>query len=244
MGRPLFSKAFQTAPAVREPQSPQYEKWSYLNAFDPDSDEFFESEQAVYEAFMDPVTSGNSEDEEEGDEDRDVLVVRLGYPASSERDSPMAAGADEPAHLVVDDFHDLRRMEDSEAALTDPTVRVRLATRPPPGEIRWANLPSEGDHDERLATPAPSAPIPVPIVRSRRADEGSALSPSTPPSRQTPAQFSPSPPPTSTPRIYSWAHNPSYSNSPSAGSPFTNPHARTSYAHLSPALIRIRDVVI
>ncbi|KIJ65539.1 hypothetical protein HYDPIDRAFT_68132, partial [Hydnomerulius pinastri MD-312] len=106
MGRPLFSKAFQTTPAVREPEPQcQYEKWSYLNAFDPDSDEFFESEHAVYEDFIDPVGSGNSEEEEE--EERDMLVVRMGNasPVSSEsvlsdRDSPMAVGAEDPAHLV------------------------------------------------------------------------------------------------------------------------------------------------
>jgi len=54
MGRPLFSSHQQT-PAVRvEPEQPQptCEKWTYWNAFDPDSDEFFERSDAVYEAIM------------------------------------------------------------------------------------------------------------------------------------------------------------------------------------------------
>ncbi|KAI0773330.1 hypothetical protein BD413DRAFT_318219 [Trametes elegans] len=54
MGRPLFSSR---QPAVRvqpEAHPPAYEKWTYANAFDPDSDEFFENDDAVYEAFIDP----------------------------------------------------------------------------------------------------------------------------------------------------------------------------------------------
>ncbi|EJF57210.1 hypothetical protein BD309DRAFT_456158 [Dichomitus squalens] len=56
MGRPLFSAPRQ--PVVRvepEPQHPAVEKWTYWNAFDPDSDEFFENDDAVYEAFIDPA---------------------------------------------------------------------------------------------------------------------------------------------------------------------------------------------
>lgn len=57
MGRALFSVSHPvSAPAVRSepeaiPNSP-YEKWSHCNAFDPDSDEFFND--AEYEAFIDP----------------------------------------------------------------------------------------------------------------------------------------------------------------------------------------------
>ncbi|PCH36323.1 hypothetical protein WOLCODRAFT_140341 [Wolfiporia cocos MD-104 SS10] len=57
MGRPLFSRSHQT-PAVRvEPEQPHptYEKWTYWNAFDPDADEFFENDNAVYEAVVDPT---------------------------------------------------------------------------------------------------------------------------------------------------------------------------------------------
>jgi hypothetical protein len=208
-----------------------------------------------------------------------MLVVRMGNasPISSESslsdgDSPMAVGAEDPAQLVVDDFHDLTRMDGSESMLTDPAVRVRLATRP---ETSWESLPSDmmeyrrishqrsssasvdlgfipyrdyAERAERLPAPTPSAPIPVPVRRSRRStsvDEHVLPSPSTPYSRQTPvAQLSMSPPPSTTPRLYSWGRNPTYPTPPSTSSPFINVHARTSYSHLSPALIRIRDVTV
>lgn len=264
-------------PAVREPEPPSCEKWSYLNAFDPDSDEFFDNENAVYEDFVDPVTSVHPEEEDDEEEERDMLVVRMGNasPITSESslsdsDSPLAVGAEDPAHLVVDAFHDIRQIEEAESAFMEPAVRVRLATRTLPGEPRWAaqmidsgrSLPRRGfastaavrtvsyrpypQRDESFSVPAPSAPIPVPAVsrRSAAVDERALPSPSTP-SRQTPmTHFSMSPPPSSTPRLYSWARNPSHSASPSPGGPFTNPHARTSYAHLSPAFIRIRDVTV
>ncbi|EJC99955.1 uncharacterized protein FOMMEDRAFT_148353 [Fomitiporia mediterranea MF3/22] len=63
MGRPLFSTliapaAAAPAPAVRvaEPEEklPTYERWSYVNAFDPDSEEFFKDDNVVYEAFLTP----------------------------------------------------------------------------------------------------------------------------------------------------------------------------------------------
>ncbi|KAH0836759.1 hypothetical protein J3R83DRAFT_8507 [Lanmaoa asiatica] len=276
MGRPLYSSAFKTTPAVRDPEPPSFEKWSYLNAFDPDSDEFFDNENAVYEDFIVPVTAVNPEEEEEEDE-RDMLVVRMGNasPITSESslsdsESPLAVGAEDRAHLVVDAFHDIRQIEEAESALVEPAVRVRLATRAPPGQARWVSQTTDSPngrlHPRRgfattaairnvsyvpypqrfgsLPVPAPSAPIPVPAVsrRSVTVDERALPSPSTPP-RQT-THIPMSPPPTSTPRLYSWARNPSHTASPSSGGPFTNPHARTSYAHLSPALVRIRDVTV
>lgn len=62
MGRPLYSSVLlsrQTAVAPEQPaeqtqpsltEAPTVEKWSQWNAFDPDSDEFFQA--AVYEAFL------------------------------------------------------------------------------------------------------------------------------------------------------------------------------------------------
>jgi hypothetical protein len=61
MGRPLFSTLLsQQAPLpepvirVAEPQAttPTYERWSSLNNFDPDSEDFFAPENVVYEAFL------------------------------------------------------------------------------------------------------------------------------------------------------------------------------------------------
>jgi hypothetical protein len=68
MGRPLYSSlllsakgaelcATQSDPSKTTSMSPKteypvVEKWSRTNAFDPDSDEFFNEESAVYEAFL------------------------------------------------------------------------------------------------------------------------------------------------------------------------------------------------
>lgn len=55
MGRPLFSTLYASAaPAVRvvEAPTPTYERWSYVNAFDPDADEFFEGDNCVHEDFL------------------------------------------------------------------------------------------------------------------------------------------------------------------------------------------------
>lgn len=271
MGRPLFSRAFQSSPVVREPTPPcPYEKWSYINAFDPDSDEFFDNEHAVYEDFVDPTdpTTHSEEDEDDDEEgEGDVLVVRLGAidasPASSlsslsDRPSPMAVDTEDPTHLVFDDLHDLRETEDTESGLRWEQVRPHPDSRQRdvlPSVYRASSLSrSRGstiprdqidqvEPSEAIAIPPPSAPIPVPIVRSRRTtsiDERTPFSPVTP-SRQTPiTHIIPSPPPTATPRLYSWAR----SQAPlSPGSPFTNPNARTSYTHLSPTLIRVRDVI-
>ncbi|KAG8221040.1 hypothetical protein J3R82DRAFT_2550 [Butyriboletus roseoflavus] len=197
-------------PAVRDPEPSSCEKWSYLNAFDPDSDEFFDNENAVYEDFIDPVTSVNRGEEE--DEERDMLVVRMGNasPITSESslsdsDSPLAVGAEDLAHLV-DAFHDIRQIEEAELALVEPAVRVRLATRTLPGELRWgAQISDSGrshsrrgfatpaavrtvsyrpypQREESFPVPAPSAPIPVPAVsrRSAAVDERALPSPSTP----------------------------------------------------------------
>lgn len=278
MGRPLYSRAFIATPAVRDPEQPNYEKWSYLNAFDPDSDEFFDDENTVYEDFVDSIPTVNPEvvepEDSDEEEERDMLVVRMGNispitsdSSLSDNESPLALDVEDSTHLVLDAFHGIREMDEEEE---EPAVRVRLATRTLPGDMRWGYQTTEstrplprrqlatraafrgGPHrsysqrEVSLAVPAPSAPIPVPTVsrRSPTPDEHVLPSPSTPP-RQTPVtHFSMSPPPTSTPRLYTWARSPSHPTSPSSGSPFTNPHARTSYAHLSPALIRIRDVTV
>lgn len=61
MGRPLFSKSYSTLAVRTEPEptveatSTVYAKWTHPSDFDPDSDEFFEREDAVYEAFLDPA---------------------------------------------------------------------------------------------------------------------------------------------------------------------------------------------
>ncbi|KII85926.1 hypothetical protein PLICRDRAFT_56407 [Plicaturopsis crispa FD-325 SS-3] len=60
MGRPLFSKTCKPAPRAEPEPTPaatavSYKKWTPWDAFDPDSDEFFQSPEAVYEAFLSPA---------------------------------------------------------------------------------------------------------------------------------------------------------------------------------------------
>ncbi|KAF8586043.1 hypothetical protein K439DRAFT_1002332 [Ramaria rubella] len=59
MGRPLYTSILlsRNAAQVAQPEPPKptfpvVEKWSRWNAFDPDSDEFFHPDNAVYEAFL------------------------------------------------------------------------------------------------------------------------------------------------------------------------------------------------
>lgn len=276
MGRPLYSKAFQTEPVIREPEPPcPYQNWSHINAFDPDSDEFFESDQAVYEAFVDPVAVDHSEDEDELEES-DMVVIRLdisGEDSLGDRDSPMAVGADDPAQYIAQAYRRQR-------AQAETPVPVHLATHSTPDEVqRNTSLSHESvvisssqdnvatldahpqpvptiqlhhtSHrahlevpDELLPLPSPSAPIPVPGTRPQRSSSVSISSfyhhstPLTPPMRHTPfTRFSPSPSPTVSPRIYTWA---SRRQTFSTGtSPLTNTHARMSHAHISPALVRV-----
>ncbi|KAJ8591837.1 hypothetical protein M405DRAFT_813743 [Rhizopogon salebrosus TDB-379] len=286
MGRPFFS---QIEPVVREPEpSYPYEKWSYVNAFDPDSDEFFESDQAVYEAFVDHVTAEQSEEEDEA-EAGDMVVIRMGNvsPISSEdslsdRDSPMAVGADDPAQYIAQAYRrhlaevetplrvdftlqgtsgEVRRETSVEREIPVESVVIHsLRVNPEtsdvpqlPISITQADLTSHPIHLEsrdEIPLPTPSAPIPVPTPRSQRSASVEDLtfpsfyhqnSPMTPPRYSAFSRFSPSPPPTVSPRIYTWARRQTYSST--GTSPFTNTNARLSHAHLSPALVRVHGVM-
>lgn len=135
MGRPLFSESYSTSTVRTEPQqtpatSPgaiSYEKWNRWNAFDPDSDEFFNREDAVYEAFLDPADAARMQAEEEAlamamsgvqreilqpESVNDILTRELAdrsddsssSSSSSEgnisgRGSPMAVGSDDSAGM-------------------------------------------------------------------------------------------------------------------------------------------------
>jgi len=68
MGRPLYSTLIATAEPVvhvAEAKTPTYERWSPVNAFDPDADEFFEGDNAVYEAFLSPEEMFRREQEQQ-----------------------------------------------------------------------------------------------------------------------------------------------------------------------------------
>ncbi|KAH8110727.1 hypothetical protein DFH11DRAFT_736752 [Phellopilus nigrolimitatus] len=73
MGRPLFSTLIAPAEpvCVAEVKTPTYERWSYVNAFDPDADEFFDSADAVYEA---PLSQEEIVQQEEQDMSQRIRV--------------------------------------------------------------------------------------------------------------------------------------------------------------------------
>ncbi|KAL5531239.1 hypothetical protein ACEPAG_4116 [Sanghuangporus baumii] len=97
MGRPLFSTLVApAAPTVRiaEPEEetrlPTYERWSYVNAFDPafdpDSDEFFDGDNVVYEAFLsaDDVAEQERERSREGEGQEEGVPDVVRVPVSSQ----------------------------------------------------------------------------------------------------------------------------------------------------------------
>jgi hypothetical protein len=305
MGRPLFSTSYST-PVVRtepEPAPPTipFEKWTHWNAFDPDSDEFFESPDAVYEAFLDPAdvppATGESVADGAGGRApepeileaiiaRELAEGRSDSPASTEgtisgRGSPMAVGSDDPADMVIDAY----RTEEFEprryfqrATETDIAARMTRhsgndveyhrtgeATMPP---LRYADddvlVTTAIDlmNERRVSRVMP----PLSPFRSRGFIPQFSLSSNraiTPPHSNDhnedesygyatyEQQASPSPPPTVTPRLYSWSSrgplgrgdpgspSPHQRQRPRPG-PLTNPSARMSLTHISPAPVRIR----
>ncbi|KAH9852606.1 hypothetical protein C2E23DRAFT_824461 [Lenzites betulinus] len=262
MGRPLFSASHQ--PAVRiqpEPQHPTYEKWTYANAFDPDSEEFFESDDAVYEAFIDPgqqiqlpsthpgravvdiSTSSSSEGTSSGrespmDTQVDTVIrgeaiaadgmrvledtrIPVSIPSNPILDAQLDAGRHVPEEERVQYYLSLiDRMENArerERQETRPGVRDRVPT--------FLDYPQE---ESRLSSPEPVSPVRVVSTPMR---------PSTPPSYSSPHLLTPSPPPSVTPRLYSWTTHPSRAT-PYPSSPLTNRGARVSVARIAtPSLV-------
>lgn len=96
------------------------------------------------------------------------------------------------------------------------------------------------------------APINIPNEPSLPSPSPDSPSPSTPPPAiyNLRSMISPSPPPSVTPRLYSWQHHP-IPTSPTISrgnrdGPLTNPHARMSFARIdsSPARIRVMNTVV
>ncbi|KAH9951214.1 hypothetical protein B0H21DRAFT_720123 [Amylocystis lapponica] len=299
MGRPLFS--ISHAPHVRvepEPVYPVPEKWSYWKPFDPDADEFFENDDAVYEAFIDPTQLPLHD---HGSEHSVAMVVENSSSSSSSssssgRGSPMDAS--EGISVEEIDLH-LRQqatpawLETGRAEDDEETRRHGTQGPPPPArsmlyetlegseEAARAHSPAMGteytnvypivsgsissssahalhmrEHraqsfqfsDTFIGTrPRSVSPIPVPASPPPRVAPSSTqpatpVRPSTPPNQFSPFYGSPSPPPSVTPRLYSWSsHNPmaSLPTSPSAAGPLTNRSARLSVTHISPALLSL-----
>ncbi|OBZ73588.1 hypothetical protein A0H81_06344 [Grifola frondosa] len=233
MGRPLFSSSYQ-APAVRvEPEQPKpsYERWNYWNAFDPDSDEFFENDDAVYEAFTDDAQLQR----EEGAGRTTVMVVEDGSSFSDESSSGRGSPMDDSESVSMGFDLRLRR----QAPMTTNTSEVEDqgehnegaragyadATSVPASEDRvyqagdmvsqYANMftmlsarpDASSSADASLASSYTPGSMYVDIPSpSRIPSPGIATPPrpSTPQNQMSPLFASPSPVPTVTPRLYSW----------------------------------------
>ncbi|KAJ7281375.1 hypothetical protein C8J57DRAFT_1297417 [Mycena rebaudengoi] len=268
MGRALFSETHGSkALAIRvepEPVVCPYDKWSIVNRFDPDSDEFFLN--AEYEAFLDKEDEGrepslladsvNSSSSSSGDSD-------------SGRDSPLDAtfegsvrmtamwdrlvdGSATAAHSAQDDqlladipgYARTTRPATADAVIESAAINTRrrsvtISSIHPPSSLRNSTTAT----DLALATHSPRRAQVPPITIPNE--------PSTPSSQVAyTTQFqmmTPSPAPTVTPtRIYSWGRHqmPSSPISPSVrrtASPLTNPSARQSLAHI-PARRRVQNI--
>ena len=109
-----------------------------------------------------------------------------------------------------------------------PQSREDLDARPPLRErvITYLDYPQE----------ASRTPSPEPGTRALPSFPPTPVRPSTPPAQMTPL-FAPSPPPSVTPRLYSWSTL-TAPTSPIPASPLTNRNARMSVAHIvTPTLI-------
>jgi hypothetical protein len=248
MGRPLFSASYSTPVVRTEPEKAppiHFEKWTRWNAFDPDSDEFFDSDDAVYEAFLDPAdvsaATAEREEREASEPERLAAIIvreleenRSDSPASSEgtisgRGSPMAVGSEDPAGYRAGDYD--RQME------TETSIDVR-----PREEMVMSPLDLLND---RRVMNMPLSPF------RRRGFIPRLPPPVTPPHLPDQDDASPSPVPTVTPRLYSWSSRTPLGRGESASpspvqlqrprlGPLTNPSARMSFTHLSPAPVRVR----
>ncbi|EIN03824.1 hypothetical protein PUNSTDRAFT_123106 [Punctularia strigosozonata HHB-11173 SS5] len=255
MGRPLFSKALYdykpvTQPVVRtvaesQPAHPVYDRWA-PDRFDPDSDEWFEGSNAVYEAFLDP----HELEALRGEGARrisDSLMSELQVDGSSSgsdsgRTSPTGVDAEEPgpAPMEVDGPPAADRPVAADGGSDRSSVRgERAATvsemvttpQPTPPVATPVSTPPTVSAMPRVA------PIPIPVPRSPVMSRAQIV-PSTPPQNSLP-QVTPS----ATPRIYTW-RRPSITAMPvsPSGGPLTNPSARRSLAHITSVAARVPDL--
>ena len=90
MGRPLLSTLLDArAPAVRiaqptpaEPQTPKIDYWSYANPFDPDSEQFWEADNAVYDDFVPAAGTEVEHQENSADVEGDYVRVEVSEPSA------------------------------------------------------------------------------------------------------------------------------------------------------------------
>jgi len=256
MGRPLFSQTY-TAPAVRapavrvEPDQPQpYERWSYWNPFDPDSEEFFAD--AEDERVAESVIRGVS-----------PLLEEAASSSSSEASlSGRGTPTQEDDGLSVEEVELGYRRRILDGVVRGATVRTvvaplspeddgqtyRAVARPQTSFVRTSyREPAQWDRPSRSPSPV-AFPLPhmevlpdLPRSASTRSHPIPIPAPARPttPQHGTPTYSfgSPSPPPSVTPRLYTWTAPQSFA---SPGSPMPNRGARRSLAHITPSPVTTR----
>ena len=256
MGRPLFSHAYST-PAVRvEPEQPQpYEKWSYWRQFDPDSEDFFADaeEERICTPEPDVILDG---------------VIRGASPVADEVDSSSSSASSsgrgtptlEEDGLSVEEaeLEFRRRVRDVVVGspVNDDGQTYRAVARPNTSYIRTSfqierssRSPSPQPTRRSMLTPIPRAQVvpesvtPSPIPATTRSDPiPIPARPTTPQNNALSYSFgSPSPPPSVTPRLYTWARSTTLPSVASPSSPLPNRSARRSFANIaaSPSTTRV-----
>ena len=236
MGRPLFSQSHTpSAPAVREEpdQAQQYEHWTYWNPFDPDSEEFFanaevetpvevtQGDDATRTPIRVQVSSPEDSDEEELSVEELDSRIRRGLPSSVRR----GANMEESAFTYRAVEGRITRVATTSTPTPIFPTYSPLATPPLEHASQERRVPQSPAQPRTPVTP----PVRVSAIarddrdaftfsehdfeyfdRASSDNENEDSAPSTPPPR-TPqmeaAPLLPSPPPTVTPRIYTWGAN-------------------------------------
>ncbi|THH30097.1 hypothetical protein EUX98_g4098 [Antrodiella citrinella] len=230
MGRPLYSSistaAATSAPTPPDvtirtvpdavPDVPEVHKWSYWNAFDPDADDFFNGPNAVYEAFVDPSSLPPLREEIALEEAGDVMTV-LGRAGQMERWPSPLSTEDGTSGRTTRSPYPFESDEDSEDEVITASD-ASLPSRPVIRRVLTPVLVPEEVEEDRPITPPPR--------------------PNTPPAVANPILYTPSPPPTVTPRLFTWAPR-----NVIPASPLPNRSARMSVGHLSPTAY-VRPVIV
>jgi hypothetical protein len=260
MGRPLFSLAY-TAPSVRVEPEP-YEKWSVWNPFDPDSEEFFAD--AVVERMHSPepevsTLGGSLVVEEEAESSSSSEASSSGRATPTNDDDGLSVEELEVEYRRRAAAQSTRRSPSASPAPVDDGQTYRAVARPGPAtsyvRSSWhAERSSRSPSPIRITIPRSQvAPEPIPVaaspatspVRTNPIPIPAPARPTTP-QNNTPTYFygSPSPPPSVTPRLYTWART-ALPAAASPSSPLPNRSARRSLAHIaaSPRSVPTRVVV-
>lgn len=269
-------------PAIKtqpESQLDTFEKWSVWNRFDPDSDDFFQD--AEYEAFIDPVQLEQQRLSPLGGSPTisDVGTMESSESDQHER-NVMAVGSDDPAILIRGSYNPVTRTWDAtiDPTASDVPVWISGDISPPyassSGSSSAASSPAQSPRLSQNSDQLGNPPF-IPPASFRAPSPGEQLSDATQPFRtsrhslspisitvgpiNTPRRqdsytmVTPSPPPSVTPRVYSWQNHPfpAIPTSPTvirgnSDGPLTNPRARMSYTRIetTPARVRVSNIAM